>query len=274
MTKLNFKLNRRSFLATGASAMGMLAAPALALSGHTHGIDYLEGLAAPGALHESVHFVAPSAVHTAYSHVFYVNTAFYGSGRQKMWILARNGAGWDLALRDEDYWQRRETAGDWSFPVSTGALHRGNPRAGPTPTGIFNIDERSQRHRTGWGSPGMYKALYIDLHYSGGRVSGVAMHGTNQSRYGALGQPVSHGCVRVTQPNMDAVWSILHPNGAVREASPLCAEVPRYFRSSVADSMSARRNYVRDGSLQTDNNGAVLTKMGYSALFVFFSDDY
>ena len=46
MTKLNFTLNRRSFLATGASAMVMLAAPALALSGQTHEIDYLEGLAA------------------------------------------------------------------------------------------------------------------------------------------------------------------------------------------------------------------------------------
>ncbi|SLN18454.1 L,D-transpeptidase [Roseisalinus antarcticus] len=263
-------LNRRHFLATSLSA---LAAPALASQPAPYGIDYLEGLAEPGALHESQAFIAPSALHEAYSHAIYVNTSFYGDSRQKLWLLERQGASWDLGLRDDAYWQRRDVQGGYSFPVSSGALHAGNSRAGPTPSGIFNIDERSGRYRSGWGSPGMYKAMYIDLHYNSGRMSGVAMHGTTSGRYSALGRPASHGCVRVTQSNMDAVHALFHPGGARREDSPLWGEVPRYFTSEVSNEMSVRRGYTRDGSLLTDDSGAVLTKMGYTALFVFFRDD-
>lgn len=262
---------RRQVLATGAAA---LATPALANLPVSHGLDYLEGLAEPGALHESQPFVAPSAVHEAYSHAIYVNVSFHGDARQKMWVLERRGPGWDVALRDDDYWQRRDGAAAYSWPVSSGALHAGNPRAGPTPSGIFNIDERSGRYRSGWGSPGMYKAMYIDLHYNSGRVSGVAMHGTTGGRYRYLGQPASHGCVRLTQSNMDALHAVFHPGGARREASPLWGEVPRYFTSDVSDSMAARRGYLRDGTLRYDEVGNLLTKMGYTALLVFFRDDF
>ncbi|QQA44477.1 L,D-transpeptidase [Pelagovum pacificum] len=264
-------LSRRQFLATGTAA---LATPAVAAQAVPFGIDYLEGLAEPGALHDSVPFVAPSAVHEAYSHAFYVNVSFYGDARQKMWVLERKGTGWDLAMRDEAFWTRHGGEAAYSFPVSSGALHQGNSRAGPTPNGIFNVDERSQRYRSGWGSPGMYKAVYIDLHYNSGRVSGVAMHGTTYGRYSALGRPASHGCVRMTCENMDVVHAILHPGGARREDSPLWGEVPRYFTSAPEDSMSARSGYVRDGSLQYDESGNLLTKMGYKALFVFFRDDF
>ncbi|GGL63646.1 L,D-transpeptidase [Wenxinia marina] len=261
-------LTRRGFLAASAAA---LAAPALATNARFD-LDYLEGLGEPGALHESVAYVPPSRVHEAYSHAFYVNTAFYGEGRQKMWVLQRQGAGWQVGLSDERVWGAAEA--DYSWPVSTGALHQGNPRAGPTPTGIYNVDERTYRHRTGWGSPGMYKAVYIDLHYTSGRQSGVAMHGTDSWRYNRLGSPASHGCVRMRQDNMDRTWAILHPGGAVREASPLWGEVPRYFASEPEDSPAARTGYVRDGSLLRGEDGAVLTRMGYTALFVFFRDDF
>lgn len=265
-------LTRRHVMAGGA-AFAALGAPAIA-QGATFDLDYLERLGEPGALHESVAYIPPSGLHEAYTHAFYVNTAFYGPGRQKMWVLERGTAGWDLALRDDRFWQRRESFDGYSWPVSTGALHQGNPRAGPTPTGIYNVDERSQRFRWGWGSPGMYKAVYIDLHYSSGRISGVAMHGTDSYRYNRLGSPASHGCVRMTQSNMDAVWSILHPEGARREASPIWGEVPRYFRSTPADTLNARTGYVRDGTFLYDDAGAMLTKPGYTALFVFFRDDY
>lgn len=265
-------MSRRRFLRTGMATFGLpFVAQAVQASAAAFDIGYLEGLA--GNLHPSQPYLPPSALHPAYSHAFYVNTSFHGDARQKMWILARSGTGWDLALRDDGYWQARDAAASYSFPVSTGALHAGNPRAGPTPSGVFNVDERSARHRTGWGSPGMYRAVYIDLHYSGGRISGVAMHGTTQSRYNRLGQPDSAGCVRVTVPNMDAVWSILHPGGARGPESPLWGEVPRYFRSAPADSLTARTGYVRDGSLLRDDAGALLTKAGYRAVFVFFRDD-
>ena len=236
------------------------------------GIDYLESLAAPGMLSEGMDFVAPSAIHPSYSHAIYVNTSWSGAGMQKMWVIGRAGAGWRLALSDPDHWGAEPAS--YSWPVSTGKLWPGNNRAGLTPTGIFNLDERSQRHRTGWGSPGMYKAVYIDLHYTSGRVSGVAMHGTTYGQYRRLGQPASHGCVRMTVENADRVWEMIHfPGGARREQSERWGEVPRYFRSDPADSMAARTGYVRDGSLLRDEAGEVLTKQGYKVLFVFFRDD-
>jgi len=268
-------LTRRHVLRAGlASGAAALAAPALANLPATFDIDYLESRAAPGILHDSQPFVAPSEVHEAYTHAVYVNVSFHGDARQKMWVLERRGAAWDVGLRDDGYWQSRAAQPAYSWPVSSGALHRGDPRAGPTPSGVFNIDERSWRYRSGWGSPGMYKAIYIDLHYSSGRASGVAIHGTTSGRYGALGRPASHGCVRLTQMNMDALHAVFHPGGARREASPLWGEVPRYFRSGVADSYDARRGYVRDGTLLRGDAGGLLTRMGYTALLVFFRDDF
>lgn len=262
---------RRHFLGAGAAS---LAAPALASTSATFDIDYLERLAEPGVLHESQHFIPPSKVHEAYSHVIYANTSFYGDARQKMWVLERAGAAWDIALRDDGYWQRKEAEAAYSWPMSSGDLHPGNNRAGPTPSGIFNIDERSQRYSGGWGSPGMYKAMYIDLHYSSGRRSGVAMHGTTSGRYRYFGRPASHGCLRVSQANMDALHAVFHPGGARREDSPLWGEVPRYFTTEPVDSLDARSGYVRDGSLLYDDAGVLRTKMGYTALLIFFRDDF
>lgn len=260
-------LTRRLFLSAAAAT---LAAPALATEPRRFGLDWLEALAGRGISP----YLPPSRLHEAYSHAFYVNTAFRGEAMQKMWALSRSGSGWRLELHDQGYWDRQGGSADYSWPVSTGALHPGAERAGPTPVGIFNLDERSARHSAGgWDAPGMYKSIYIDLHYSGGRASGVAMHGTTTARYARLGQPASNGCVRVTQAAMDAVWAIVHPGGARREASPLWGEVPRYFRSDPRDSMSARSGYVRDGSLLTDAAGNLLMKPGYRALFVFFRDD-
>ena len=90
-----------------------------------------------------------------------------------MWVLERDGAGWKLALWDEDFWG--DTTPDYSWPVSTGRYYQGNNRSGPTPLGIFNVDDRTYRHVRGWGAPGMYNSIFIDLHYSGGRMSGAPL---------------------------------------------------------------------------------------------------
>ena len=265
------ELTRRGLLAGAGSALlaGRVGASA---SVSAVGMGYLEGLGRPGSLDPRVAFVPPSAVDPRYDHAIYVNTAWSGAGMQKMWVLERAGTGWRLALSDPDHWKGAEPT--YSWPVSTGKLWPGNNRAGLTPTGIFNIDERAQRHRRGWGSPGMYKAVYIDLHYSSGRVSGVAMHGTTSNMYRRLGQPASHGCVRMTTANADRMWGLIHhPGGATREASERWGEVPRYFASEPADSMAARQGYVRDGSVLYDAAGQELTKEGYRVLLVFFRDD-
>jgi hypothetical protein len=220
-------------------------------------------------------WMPPSALHAAYSHAVYVNVRPDGGMAQRMWILQRDGAGkWELATQDTEYWQTRSdaTRPAYSWLVSTGRKYPGDARSGPTPLGIFNIDDR--RHRPGWGSPGMYNALYIDLHYSGGRASGVAIHGTTPGQYSKLGRIDSHGCVRMHMSNADRVWRILHPNQLRGEASPLWGDIPRYFSSDPAKAgMAPRFGYVRDGSLLFGPDGQLLTKPGYRMIFVFFRDD-
>lgn len=264
-------LTRRTAMAAGLAA---LATPVLGrmaratATGDQTGIGYLNAL----TVADDAPFLPPSQLHPAYSHAIYVNTALSGPGAQKMWVIERAGNGWQLATHDEEYWQDK---GDpaYSWPVSTGRKYPGDSRSGPTPVGVFNIDERKHRHRPGWGSAGMYNSLYIDLHYSGGRVSGVAIHGTTQGQYRKLGRADSHGCVRMRQSNADKVWNLVHPDGARAEASPLWGEVPRFFTSDPQADMSARSGYVRDGSLLTAADGSVLMRPGYRMLFVFFRDD-
>lgn len=241
------------------------------------GISYLESLGQPGALNPKVAYIPPSRIDPLYSHVVYVNAAASGPAAQRMWVLERSGADWQVALWDQDYWAEKGVTErpPYSWPVSTGRKYRGEKRSGPTPLGIFNADDRSHRHRKGWGSPGMYNSIYIDLHYSGGRASGVAIHGTTRNQYRKLGRIDSHGCVRMHQSNADQLWNVFHAGGkrAAGENSPIWSEVPRYFKSTPKRDSSTRWNYVRDGSFLYDENGERLTKPGYSALFVFYRDD-
>lgn len=267
---------RRTFLGGVTAGLALGAVPAFAVDRAVDGVGlaYLEALGEAGALNEKVAFVPPSKIDPAYSHVVYVNTALRGPGAQKMWVVERDGAGWKLALWDQDYWQKKGVAPQYSWPVSTGRYYPGNRRSGPTPLGIFNVDDRKTRHRRGWGSPGMYNSIYIDLHYSSGRASGVAMHGTTRSKYRLLGRADSHGCVRMRQGNADKIWKMFHGDGRPGTSSPLWSErVPRYFTSEPTQTRAARWGYVRDGTVLRDEAGEPLTKPGYSALFVYFRDD-
>ncbi|MFE3836573.1 L,D-transpeptidase family protein [Pseudogemmobacter sonorensis] len=259
---------RRQAVSGGLALGAALFAPPLArASVAAPGLEYLETL---GPV-EGRPFVAPSLLHPSYRAAVYVNCALSGPGAQKMWVLERGAQGWALAHHDEDYWQGRDDSPAYSWPVSTGRKYPGDSRSGPTPVGVFNIDDR--RHRPGWGSPGMYNSLYIDLHYSGGRASGVAIHGTTRNQYGKLGRVDSHGCVRMRQANADKVWAMIHPGGARAGDSPLWGEIPRYFTSRVTKDMSPRSGYVRDGSLLYAEDGGLLTREGYRMVFVFFRDD-
>ncbi|MEO0681508.1 MAG: L,D-transpeptidase [Pseudomonadota bacterium] len=255
------RLTRRSLLAgLGAATLATPALASAALRG-PYGLDWLEtASAAAGA-------PAPSSLHSAFSHALYVNVAGRGDGAQRLWMLSRaEGADWGLGLTD----RAGDGADGASWLISSGRKYAGE-RSGPTPPGVFNLDERPHRHRPGWGSPGMYNALYIDLHYSSGRASGVALHGTPRSKYRRLGTIDSHGCVRMTQENADQLWAVIHPGGARGPASPIWGDVPRFFRTTPRQDWTARRGYVRDGSLLQDaSTGALLTKPGYRMLAVFF----
>jgi len=266
------QITRRAVL-SGLAAVG-LSRPAWAIdTAEDVGLGYLEQLARPGALNPKIAFIPPSQIDPAYSHVIYVNTALRGAGAQKMWVIERDGAGWKLALWDQDYWDGKGTPPAYSWPVSTGRHYKGNRRSGPTPLGIFNPDDRQTRHRRGWGSPGMFNSIYIDLHYNSGRASGVAMHGTTGNKYRLLGRADSHGCIRMQQSNAETVWKMFHPSGKPGPTSPLWSKaVPRYFTSQPFKGV--RLVYVRDVSLlASSETGERLTKPGYSALFVFFRDD-
>ena len=303
------RLSRRSLLLQSAAALtlgatlGAIGTPLLATQGAEYGIAYLESLGRPGALRDGMAFIPPSQIDEAYSHVLYVNTSTSGGGGQKMWVLERRdrqsestqtasldfgadlvralgqGKGdWRVAIHDPGYWARRGlppgAEPPYSWPVSTGRHYPGDRRSGPTPLGIFNVDDRNHRHRRGWGSPGMYNSIYIDLHYSSGRASGVAMHGTTGGMYSRLGRADSHGCIRMTQTNADQIWAMFHPGGAKGAGSPLWGEVPRYFSSAPAEGYQSRHGYVRDGSFLYDSSGqSRLMKNGYTALFIFFRDD-
>lgn len=262
-------ISRRQLIGSGAAALLLGTVRAGATAAPTGpDIGYLEALTLP----EGTPFLRPSAIPDAYGHAVYVNTALSGAGAQKMWVTARGDTGWQLALHDEKHWADKGPPA-YSWTVSTGRKYPGDSRSGPTPVGVFNVDERKARYRPGWGSQGMYNALYIDLHYSGGRVSGVAMHGTPTGNYRKLGRADSHGCVRMTQANADQLWALIHPEGKRADASPIWGEVPRFFTSDVRADMAARTGYVRDGTVQMAADGAVLTRPGYRMLFVFFRDD-
>lgn len=264
-------LTRRAVMATGFAA---LAAPILgrnaqaAATDSDLGMSYLNAL----TLAKDAPYLPPSRLHPAYSHATYVNTALSGKGAQKMWVIARRGSTWQLAVHDEEYWEGKGEPA-YSCPVSTGRKYPGDSRSGPTPLGVFNIDERGSRLRPGWGSAGMYNALYIDLHYSSGRVSGVAIHGTTKGQYGKLGKADSHGCVRMRQEIADKIWAIVHPADAPGAEPSLWGDVPRFFLSDARNDMSVRSGYVRDGSLLRAADGSVLMRPGHRMVFVFFRDD-
>jgi hypothetical protein len=264
---------RRSVL-LGMASLAAFPGRALASQEICCGVDYLEALGKPGTLKGTAKYLPPSQLHDAYDYAIYVNAAAKGPAAQKMWVLNRVGRKWKLALWDQDYWAQKDVTAQpsYSWPVSTGRKYSDSP-SGPTPLGVFNSDDRRARHRVGWGSPGMYNSIYIDLHYSGGRASGVAIHGTTKSKYSRLGTIDSHGCVRMTQRNADEVWRLFHPDNSPGPQSPIWGEVPRYFKSSPRPDLSARRGYVRDGTLLRDKDNKLLTKPGYRAVFVFFRDD-
>ena len=271
------EITRRQTLALMAGAVAGTATPLVAMESHRFGIDYLEELGRPGALRDGMAFLAPSQIDPAYSHVIYVNAALSGGGAQKMWVIERARRGWQLATWDAEYWAEQGlTKGrpPFSWPVSTGRKYPGDARSGPTPLGIFNVDERRHRHRPGWGSEGMYNSIYIDLHYSSGRASGVAIHGTTNSKYRLLGRADSHGCVRMTKQNSARVWQIFHEGKKVAgQSSPIWGQVPRYFTSEPRTDWTARWGYRRDGVPRLSKASETLTKDGYTALFVFFRDD-
>jgi len=86
-------------------------------------------------------------------------------------------------------------------PVSTGKPGHTTPA----------LDSRMDYGRIGWHNSNLYPAeqgsgnMYYPLYVKGA----IAIHGSNEE-YNWVTQPLSHGCVRVTQAFARTLWKIAH----------------------------------------------------------------
>jgi hypothetical protein len=208
-------------------------------------LDYLEALKG-----KATPYLAPSDIDPRYTIALYVNASGKGPNRQRMWVLHRDGIGgaWRLAMWDKDYWKKAKLgdgeAPGYSWPVSTGRYYPGDRKSGPTPLGVYSLDERKRRHGRGWMSDGMIHVMFIDFHYSDGRRSGVAFHGTTAGRYRRLGSIDSHGCIRMHQRNALALLDRVTGKDGVLPETERWGEVPRFW---AAEKGLRRMGYTRDG---------------------------
>jgi hypothetical protein len=253
-------------------------------------LTYLESLKG-----SSERYQAPSELDGRYTVAIYVNAAGSGPWRQRMWVLHRDaiGGSWRLAMWDEEHWRKAKLpegeAPAYSWPVSTGRYYRGDPFSGPTPTGVFALDERKWRYGRGYTAPGMIHTMYIDFHYDNGRRSGVAFHGTLPGRYRRLGSIDSHGCIRMQQKNAASLFDRITGRDRVLAADMRWGDVPRFWMSERGQN---RAGYTRDGTthpaeavvadlgLMQASGGSiseaeplpVLTKTGFRAIAVIFEN--
>ncbi|MGI9404043.1 MAG: L,D-transpeptidase [Hyphomicrobium sp.] len=208
-------------------------------------LAYLEGLKG-----SNERYKAPSELDPRYTIALYVNAATRGPWRQRMWVLQRDGIGgaWRLAIWDRSHWRKAKLADGeapaYSWPVSTGRYYRGDRFSGPTPTGVFALDERKWRYGRGYTAPGMVHTMYIDFHYSSGRRSGVAFHGTTTWRYRRLGTNASHGCIRMKKKNALAMFNRITGRDGVLDKEDRWGDVPRFWKEQ---RRSTRWGYTRDG---------------------------
>jgi hypothetical protein len=279
----------------GPLAAALLVAFAATAARAEDALGYLEGLKG-----SDERYKAPSELDPRYTVALYVNAATKGPWRQRMWVLQREGIGapWRLAMWDERHWRKADLsdgeAPSYSWPVSTGRAYRGDKFSGPTPTGVFALDERKFRYGRGYSGPGMINTMYIDYHYGNGRRSGVAFHGTTNGRYRRLGINDSHGCIRMKKKNALGVLDRITGRDGVLAEEMRWGEVPRYWKTERG---GKRWDYTRDGTPHaaevatadgTDVDGAglsprdravdaralpdVLTKVGFRAIAVVFQD--
>ena len=210
-------------------------------------LDSVKGQASP--------YLAPRDIDDRFTTAIYVNVATRGPHRQRMWVLHRDelGGPWRLGMSDKRHWARKAKRAKvktltptYSWPISSGRYYRGDRRSGPTPPGVYGLDERRWRYGRGWLQAGMRHVMHIDYHYSGGRVSGVAFHGTNRYRYRRLGRADSHGCVRMRQELALAFMDRITGRDGVLPEHLRWGEVPRFWRSQKG---KRRYGYRRDGTL-------------------------
>jgi lipoprotein-anchoring transpeptidase ErfK/SrfK len=266
-------------------------------------LEYLEKTSG-----KSKDYLRPSEIDRRYNIALYVNASGRGPNAQRMWVLQRDAADGKMkfAMWDKKWWKSKRAKRKYklepgqqppfSWLVSTGYRWPGNRKSGPTSLGVFAIDERKGRTQRGWHTHGMIHVMYIDYHYSSGRRSGIAFHGTTRGQYRRLGSIASHGCIRMHQSNALNLLKRIKGWDKVLPEDQRWGEVPRFWKR---EKYSRRYGYVRDGSLLTKQRKTpievaeaelaipagdtvapieslltpqVLTKKGYRAVAIIFKD--
>jgi hypothetical protein len=173
-----------------------------------------------------------------------------GSWAQTMFVLARTEA---------NIYELRH-----AWKVSTGKEEMVMSPAGRmlgtnTPEGMFKLDRwRSFEDYTSrqWQSPMPY-AIFFDWQIQG-RVSGLALHGSDAKGEMELGNRASHGCIRMATDNARTLFQLITQNYKGR--------VPKFQIDPETGTMSTK------GTLQRDENGKLVMTSGYKVLV--FIEDY
>ncbi len=145
---------------------------------------------------------------------------------------------------------------DW--PASTGReKHEVSPRGHrtftSTPGGYYELDpDRMYRryHSRAWNGAMPY-AMFLNWERRG-RLSGVAIHGTNRAGIARLGRRASAGCIHLSPRNAHTLYKLIR--------SEYRGQVPRFAYDARTRTMS------NDGTLMRDADGHLTMADGYKVL--------
>lgn len=180
----------------------------------------------------------------------YVDKAVDGPLAQRMYVFEKMDSG-DLA-----------TLYDW--PVSTGREGdetdaHGHAQSTATPRGFFEIDTKRMYvdHTSSQWDEAMPYAMFFSWK-PGGHNTGLAIHGTPEGNYQALGSRASAGCIRLATENAQTLFDLIQSR--FRAPTPKLAYLDNDSQVS------------SEGLLLHEPDGKLKMSDGYSVLVLV--DDY
>lgn len=189
---------------------------------------------------QRIHQLVHPELYPHFDLYLYVNKAAQGLSAQHMYIFERLPNG-DFNLK-------------FRWLTSTGR-ERQERYFTTTPTGIYKLDAgRFYRHYASrvWDGVPMPFAMFLDFGYASGRVSGIAIHGTNSRRN--LGRRASGGCIRLAMENARFLFYLIKTQYGGR--------VPKFAWNS------SRGHTSRAGVVRRDQSGKPVTEWGYRVLLI------
>ncbi len=131
-------------------------------------------------------------------------------------LIAAAPARADLLIQIDKSAQQMTVSEDgnllYTWPVSTGRSGYNTPNGAFGPVGM----DRDHYSREWDDAPMPYSIFFTKL--------GHAIHGTYEVRH--LGQPVSHGCVRLSVKNASILWGLVKQNKMANTTVVLTGEIP------------------------------------------------